>query len=305
SHPDGLHDDFETYPFAPSSNIWIGYLDQPTKAYRHFISLDDLVDKAQENHENGYKSRFPLYVATFDGRDGRYVPLNEDLMFSTQCSACKDKKDCDRVLMQYFPIKVWNYARKRPVNIFIKGQTMLALLRHKSHGKYGFQQTSGEVSKTMTVEFAEPRSNSVDERDASTDEALNHDKASSPNTNISNYFAKPLNCTSVIDLTLDEEDEQPIEPELRNTLQNHEVISAATLQSEHHPSQLASNTPTDLMKQFGGMMASIVAGFGIDALDQPEARRLKVCMGQAAKTGNKTLLCHYFGALNAVLLVGK
>lgn len=91
-HPDGVHDDFDHYPFASSSNIWIGYLDEPEKAYHHFISLDDLLDRAQENYENGYKNKFPLYATTFDGRDGRYVPLDEDLNFSAQCSACKDKK---------------------------------------------------------------------------------------------------------------------------------------------------------------------------------------------------------------------
>ncbi|CAD0106595.1 unnamed protein product [Aureobasidium uvarum] len=88
-------------------------------------------------------------------------------------------------------------------------------------------------------------------------------------------------------------------------MQNYGITSAATLQSEHHPSQLTSNAPTDLMKEIGGMMANIVADFGIDALSQPEARRLKICMGQAAKLGNKTLLCHYFGTLNAVLMVGE
>lgn len=126
-HSGGVHDNFETSPFNPSSNIWIGYLDEPEKPYRHFVSLEDLVDEAQDNYENGNKDRFPRYLITFDGRAGYSVPVHEDLMFSAQCSACKGKSNCDRVLMQYFPIKVWDYARGRKTNIFVSTTKYLIL----------------------------------------------------------------------------------------------------------------------------------------------------------------------------------
>lgn len=119
SHADGKHDNFEASPFGHSSDIWIGYLDEPEKTYRHFDSLEKVIEEAQTNYENGYKNRFPRYQTTYDGRAGHNVIVHEDLLFSAQCSACKHKRDCDRVLMQYFPIKVWDYARDRKTNIFV------------------------------------------------------------------------------------------------------------------------------------------------------------------------------------------
>lgn len=46
---------------------------------------------------------------------------------------------------------------------------MLALLKHHSQGKYGFQETSGQVSNSMTVEFAKPKVAVVDEQVLSVD----------------------------------------------------------------------------------------------------------------------------------------
>lgn len=126
SHAGGMHDSFEASPFGRSSDIWIGYLDEPEKTYRHFDSLDTVVDKAQENYEHGYKNSFPRYQTTYDGRAGHSVSVHEDLLFSAQCSACKDKGDGDRVLMQYFPIVVWDYARNRKTNIFVSTNQLRA-----------------------------------------------------------------------------------------------------------------------------------------------------------------------------------
>lgn len=76
----------------------------------------------------------------------------------------------------------------------------------------------------------------------------------------------------------------------------------------HQPTRTApgahngSNKPADLMKEFGGMMASAAAYFGIEALSLPEPKRLKARMAEAAKVGSKEMLCHYFGLFNATLL---
>lgn len=106
----------------------------------------------------------------------------------------------------------------------------------------------------------------------------------------------------VIDLTSDDEDDDStIKNERRNTPHDTPSFTPVTQQPESHPPQIDSAPEVDLLKAFGSMMATMVADFGIDALAQPEARRLRLSMGEAAKLGNKDLLCQHFGALCAVL----
>lgn len=110
----------------------------------------------------------------------------------------------------------------------------------------------------------------------------------------------------VIDLTLDDEDDGPaVKTEQRNTLQSTATSTLLPQQPENHLVQSTPAVAIDLMKEFSGMMANIVEDFGIDALGQPEARRLRLSMGQAAKSGNKALLCQLFGALDALLQAGQ
>ncbi|KAG9635847.1 DUF605-domain-containing protein, partial [Aureobasidium melanogenum] len=294
-HPVGSHADFQSSPFGfESPTVWIGYLDKPKKTYRHFITLQAVIEKAQYNFAKGYKDQFPRYLITCEGRPGRDVPLDEEMKYTAQCSACKGKTNCDRMLVQYFPVDVWDYARGRRTTIFlcalvfkIKGHTMLSLLRHRSHGKFGFQHITGAVSKEMTVEFASSEIGLVDEESVISDEAEDQGKAS-----------------IVIDLTLDDEDDEAtVKTEQGNTLQTNTETSVPSTQN--HPSQLDPVPQVDLMKEFAGMMAEMVANFGIDALGQPEARRLRLCMGAAAEWGDKALLCQHFGTLHAVLEAGQ
>jgi hypothetical protein len=123
-------------------------------------------------------------------------------------------------------------------------------------------------------------------------------------TTTTSHYAKSRNRAMVIDLTLDDEDDEPtVKTEQGDTLQTNTEISVRS--TENHPSQLDPVPQVDLMKEFAGMMAEMVANFGIDALGQPEARRLRLCMGAAAKSGDKALLCQHFGTLHAVLEAGQ
>lgn len=200
-HPVGSHADFQSSPFGfESPTVWIGYLDKPKKTYRHFITLQAVIEKAQYNFAKGYKDQFPRYLITCEGRPGRDVPLDEEMKYTAQCSACKSKTNCDRMLVQYFPVDVWDYARGRRTTIFvrsndfdftaganvrqlcalvfkIKGHTMLSLLRHRSQGKFGFQHITGDVSKEMTVEFASSEIGLVDEESVISDEAEDQGRA--------------------------------------------------------------------------------------------------------------------------------
>ncbi|KAK6005425.1 hypothetical protein QM012_007067 [Aureobasidium pullulans] len=322
-HPDDSHDNFQSNPFnLEFPYVWTGYLDKPKKTYCHFISLQAVIEKAQENFAKGYKDRFPRYLTSYEGRIGRDVPLDEELKYSAQCSACKGETNCDRMLVQYFPVDVWDYAHDKRITIFlcavvykIKGHTMLSLLRHRSHGRFGFQHITGAVSKEMTVEFASSKIGLVDEGSVHTDEGDDHEKADTPidpnhsvqNTAATSQYAKSRNLPMVVDLTLDDEDDEPaLKSEQADTLQTAiEATVPSDWQPENHPPQLGSVTQVDLVKEFGGMMAEMVANFGIDALGQSEARRLRLCMGQAAKSGDKALLCQHFGALHAALLGGE
>lgn len=120
------------------------------------------------------------------------------------------------------------------------------------------------------------------------------------------HSPKSRNRNMVIDLTLDDEADEPaVKTEQRNTLQSTATSTPLTQQPENHLLQSTSAVPVDLMKEFSGMMANLVADFGIDALGQPEARRLRLSMEQAAKSGDKALLCQLFGALHAVLQAGQ
>ncbi|KEQ67464.1 uncharacterized protein M437DRAFT_80110 [Aureobasidium melanogenum CBS 110374] len=318
-HPAGSHEDFQSSPFNfESPTVWIGYLDKPKKTYRHFIALQAVIEKAQYNFAKGYKDQFPRYLTSFEGRIGREVPHDEEYKYTAQCSACKSMPNCDRMLVQYFPVDVWDYTRDRRTTIFlcalvfkIKGHTMLSLLRHRSHGRFGFQHINGDVSKETTVEFASSEIGLVDEESVISDEAEGQGKVDTPNepdyplqnTTTTSHYAKSRSRAMIIDLTLDDEDDEPaIKTEQDSTLQTGTEPSApSTEQPENHPPQLDPAPQVDLMKEFGGMMAEMVSNFGIDALGQPEARRLRLCMGEAAKSGNKALLCSYFGALYAVL----
>ncbi|KAG9577538.1 hypothetical protein KCU86_g13949, partial [Aureobasidium melanogenum] len=308
-HPVGSHADFQSSPFGfESPTVWIGYLDKPKKTYRHFITLQAVIEKAQYNFAKGYKDQFPRYLITCEGRPGCDVPLDEEMKYTAQCSACRSKTNCDRMLVQYFPVDVWDYARGRKTTIFlcalvfkIKGHTMLSLLRHRSHGKFGFQYITGAVSKEMTVEFASSEIGLVDEESADTS---NEPERSLQNTTTTSHYAKSRNRAMVIDLTLDDEDDEPtVKTEQGDTLQTNTETSVPS--TENHPSQLDPVPQVDLMKEFAGMMAEMVANFGIDALGQPEARRLRLCMGAAAKSGDKALLCQHFGTLHAVLEAGQ
>lgn len=124
------------------------------------------------------------------------------------------------------------------------------------------------------------------------------------NTAATSHYAKSRNRPMVIDLTLDDEDDGPVrKTEQENTLQKAtETTVPSSQQPEKHLLQLDPKPQVDLMKEFGGMMAEMVANFGIDSLGQPEARQLRLCMGEAARSGDKALLCQHFGALHAVLL---
>lgn len=140
------------------------------------------------------------------------------------------------------------------------------------------------------------------------DHSLQHTTPNQPdrslkNTTTTSHYAKSRNRAMVIDLTLDDEDDEPtIKTEQGNTLQTDTDTSMpSSQQPENHPPQLDSAPQVDLMKEFAGMMAGMVSNFGIEALGHPEARRLRMGMGQAAKSGDKALLCQLFGALDAVL----
>ncbi|KAG9690683.1 hypothetical protein KCU95_g8667, partial [Aureobasidium melanogenum] len=322
-HPAGSHEDFQSSPFNfESPTVWIGYLDKPKKTYRHFIALQAVIEKAQYNFAKGHKDQFPRYLTSFEGRIGREVPHDEEYKYTAQCSACKSMPNCDRMLVQYFPVDVWDYTRDRRTTIFlcalvfkIKGHTMLSLLRHRSHGRFGFQHINGDVSKETTVEFASSEIGLVDEESVISDEAEDQPKTDTPNepdhplqnTTTTSHYAKPRNRAMVIDLTLDDEDDEPVvKTEQDSTLQDDTGTSVpSTQQPENHPPQLNSIPQADLMKEFAGMMAEMVANFGIDALGQPEARRLRLSMGKAAKSGDNVLLCQLFGSLHAVLEAGQ
>lgn len=128
-HPLGSHSDFQSNPFNfESQDVWIGYLDKPRKTYRHFITLQAVIEKAQDNFAKGYRDQFPRYLISCEGRTGREVPLDEELKYSAQCSACKDKTNCDRILVQYFPVDVWDYARSKRTTIFVRAKTLESLL---------------------------------------------------------------------------------------------------------------------------------------------------------------------------------
>lgn len=53
---------------------------------------------------------------------------------------------------------------------------MLSLLRHRSHGRFGFQHINGDVSKETTVEFASSEIGLVDEESVISDEAEAEDQ---------------------------------------------------------------------------------------------------------------------------------
>jgi hypothetical protein len=122
NHPDGSHNNFDPSIFH-GTNIWMGYRDEPERPYLGFISFQDLIEEAESNFRHGNKKRFPLFLNKFSAQ-GRGL---EDFMYNAQCAACKDKANCDSNLMQYFPIKVWDYARDRRSCIFVSRVNPLAV----------------------------------------------------------------------------------------------------------------------------------------------------------------------------------
>lgn len=116
----------------------------------------------------------------------------------------------------------------------------------------------------------------------------------------SDYFTKSRERGIVIDLTSDdEEDELPLKKEER--FDSPPELTVEPMENRINSEDADSYMPTAIMKEFGRMMANMARDFGIDALSQPEARRLRSRMGEAAKLGNKEMLYHYFGLLSAAV----
>ncbi|THX79021.1 hypothetical protein D6D05_05114 [Aureobasidium pullulans] len=311
-HPDGSHNHFQDNPFG-HENIWIGYCDEPTQAFCGFISLQALVEEVQHNFAHGYKDRFPFYLISFGGRYGHAVSSDEELRYNAQCSACTTKKQCDHSLVQYLPVEVWDYARGRPTKIFlctlmitIKNKPMLALLKHRGQGSFGFQYTDGSISKSMNVNFVAVDNETHDAigtddfGDKNKTDANAIDHRTLPQKITSDYFTKSRARGIVIDLTPDdEEDELPLKKEER--FDSPPELTVEPMKNQINSEDADNYMPTAIMKEFGRMMANMARDFGIDALSQPEARRLRSRMGEAAKLGNKEMLYHYFGLLSAAV----
>ena len=118
-HPNGSHTNFQSSPFGHDSSIWVGYRDHPTKAYGGFPSFEKVIETVQTNFRKGYKDRFPRYSDRFESRAKGVVPPDDELDYNTQCSACSSNPNCDRLVMQYIPIKVWDYKRWKDTHVFV------------------------------------------------------------------------------------------------------------------------------------------------------------------------------------------
>lgn len=55
----------------------------------------------------------------FESYSGTKVPQDEDLNYNAQCTACSAKEHCDRILMQYAPLQVWDYAKDQSTYIYV------------------------------------------------------------------------------------------------------------------------------------------------------------------------------------------